>query len=127
MDLTLERIVAELKAQGLKKIDLTNHLGLVSSCFGNWMAGRNTSYRRYLHGIADFLGVSVEYLRGETDIKEKPPILSDRGQMGGHVTVLSPHEERVILAYRAQPALQAAVDKLLDVGEAAAPSQSETA
>ncbi|MBR3778173.1 MAG: hypothetical protein IKL13_00405 [Clostridia bacterium] len=76
MDLTLERIVAELKAQGLKKIDLTNHLGLVSSCFGNWMAGRNTSYRRYLHGIADFLGVSVEYLRGTTDVKEKSPIPS---------------------------------------------------
>lgn len=126
MDLTLERIVAELKAQGLKKIDLTNHLGLVSSCFGNWMAGRNTSYRRYLHGIADFLGVSVEYLRGETDVKEKPPVI-DGGRLGGTVKTLTPHEERVILAYRAQPALQPAVDKLLDVGEAAAPSQSETA
>lgn len=74
MDLTLERIVAELKEKGLKKIDLTNHLGMVSSSFGNWMAGRNNSYRRYLHGIADFLGVSVEYLRGETDVKEKSPI-----------------------------------------------------
>ncbi len=42
--------------------------------------------------------------------------------------VLSPHEERLILAYRAQPALQAAVDKLLDVEEeAASPSQVETA
>ena len=83
MDLTLERIVAELKAQGLKKIDLTNHSGLVSSCFGNWMAGRNTSYRRYLHGIADFLGVSVEYLRGETDEKRKPPVI-DGGLMGAN-------------------------------------------
>ena len=73
MDITLERIVAELKAKGLKKIDLTNYLGMVSSAFGNWMAGRNTSYHRYLHGIAEFLGVSVEYLRGETDIKEKSP------------------------------------------------------
>lgn len=126
MDLTLERIVAELKAQGLKKIDLTNHLGLVSSCFGNWMAGRNASYRRYLHGIADFLGVSVEYLRGETDKKEKPPV-NDGGRWGGAVKTLTPHEERVILAYRAQPALQAAVDKLLDVEEPATPSQTETA
>lgn len=73
MDLTLERIVAELKTQGLKKTDLTNHLGLVNSSFGNWMAGRNNSYRRYIHGIADFLDVSVEYLKGETDEKRKSP------------------------------------------------------
>lgn len=73
MDLTLERIVAELKEKGLKKTDLTSHLGMVNSAFGNWIAGRNNSYHRYLHGIADFLGVSVAYLKGETDTKEKHP------------------------------------------------------
>lgn len=127
MDLTLERIVAELKEKGLKKTDLTTHLGMVNSAFGNWLAGRNTSYHRYLHGIADFLGVSVEYLKGETDQKEKPSILSDREPWSGAVTSLTAHEERLILAYRAQPALQAAVDKLLDIEEEASPSQIETA
>ena len=126
MDLTLERIVAELKTQGLKKTDLTNHLGLVNSSFGNWMAGRNNSYRRYIYGIADFLDVSVEYLKGETDEKRKPPV-NDEGRWSGAVKTLTSHEERVILAYRAQPALQAAVDKLLDVEEAVTPSQTETA
>ena len=83
MDLTLERIVSELKAKGLKKTDLTNHLGMVNSAFGNWMAGRNNSYHRYLHGIADFLGVSVEYLKGETDQKEKSPV-NDEGLMAAN-------------------------------------------
>ena len=82
---------------------------------------------KYIHAIADFLGVSVEYLRGETDIKQKPSVLSDRGLWDGAVKVLTPHEEWLILAYRAQPALQAAVDKLLDIEEEASPSQIETA
>ena len=72
MDIDLKRITEELKLQNKKKIDLTNHLGMVSSAFGNWVAGRNSSYKKYLHAIADFLGVSVEDLKGETDIKEKP-------------------------------------------------------
>ena len=77
MDITLERIIKELKAQNKLQQDLTNYLGINYSSFGNWKAGRNQSYLKYLHAIAEFLGVSVEYLRGETDQKEKPPIEID--------------------------------------------------
>lgn len=77
MDITLKRIVEELKLKKIKKTDLTNYLGFSSSAiFGNWISGRNTSYLKYLHAIASYLGVSVEYLKGETDIK-KPPIEND--------------------------------------------------
>lgn len=126
MDITIERIVAELRLQKKSQLELAQHLGVTQNVITDWKSGRIKSYTKYIHGIADFLGVSVAYLKGETDVKEKPPVI-DGGQGGGHVAVLTPHEERVILAYRAQPALQAAVDKLLDVEEAAAPSQSETA
>lgn len=77
MDITLERIIKELKAQNKLQQDLTNNLGINYSSFGNWKAGRNKSYLKYLHAIADFLDVSVEYLKGETDQKEKPPIVED--------------------------------------------------
>ena len=73
MDKTLERIIYELKLQRKKKIDLTNHLGMVSSAFGNWIAGRNKSYLKYVHAIAAYLDVSVEYLKGETDVKKSIP------------------------------------------------------
>lgn len=79
MDIILQRIINELSTQNKRKIDLTNHLGLVNSAFGNWVSGRNRSYTKYIHGIAEFLGVSVEYLRGETDIKEKPPTANGEG------------------------------------------------
>lgn len=77
MDLTLERILEELKKQKLKQKQLAEFLGLKENAVGNWKAGLNQSYLKYLHAIAEFLGVSVEYLKGETDQKEKPPIEGD--------------------------------------------------
>lgn len=70
MDITLQRIVQEMKEQCKKQLELTNFLGLSQNAFGNWKAGLNTSYKKYLHAIADFLNVSVEYLKGETDVKK---------------------------------------------------------
>lgn len=115
MDITLERIIEELKIQKKKKIDLTNFLGVVSSAFGNWVSGRNKSYTRYLHGIAQFLGVSVEYLRGETDIKKAP---AQNGE--GLQFSLTAHEIELINAYRAKPEMQASIDKLLDISDSSA-------
>ena len=77
MDVTLDRIIQELKTQRKKQSDLTDFLGLSDSAFGNWKVGLNTSYLKYLHAIASYLDVSVEYLKGETDIK-KPP--SENGE-----------------------------------------------
>ena len=77
MNITLERIVGELKDKKIKKTELTDYLGFSSSAiFGHWLSGRNMSYLKYLHAIASYLDVSVEYLKGETDIK-KPPIEND--------------------------------------------------
>ena len=60
---------------------------MVSSAFGNWQSGRNTSYKKYLHGIAEFLGVSVEYLRGETDQRIKPSTVNGEGQKENTVRI----------------------------------------
>jgi hypothetical protein len=37
-----------------------------------WINGRSNSYMNYLYEISEKYNVSVEWLRGETDIKEKP-------------------------------------------------------
>lgn len=73
MDICLERIIQELKLQGKNQGDLTKFLGVSHTSFGNWKSGRNQSYKKYLYAISDFLGVSVAYLKGETDTKEKHP------------------------------------------------------
>lgn len=78
MEITLTRIMEELKWQKKMQYELTDYLGINYSSFAAWKAGRNKSYLKYLHAIADFLDVSVEYLKGETDEKKKPS--ADKGE-----------------------------------------------
>lgn len=73
MDITMQRIVAELRSQKKSQLELAQHLGVTQNVVTDWKSGRIKSYTKYIHGIADFLGVSVEYLRGETDEKRKSP------------------------------------------------------
>ena len=63
----LNRIMRSMKATGVTQRALTSELGLDENAFGAWKRGDSASYKKYLYQIADFLGVSVEYLRGETD------------------------------------------------------------
>jgi hypothetical protein len=43
-----------------------------------WESGKSRSYRNYLYEIADKYNVSVEWLKGETDVKEKAaPTIGD--------------------------------------------------
>lgn len=109
MDITLERIVLEMKEQRKKQFELTNYLGITHNSFGNWKAGLNKSYLKYLHAIADFLGVSVEYLKGETDIKNSP-LSNENG--------LSESQREIIALFdSAPPELQAAALAVLRSAE----------
>lgn len=58
--------------------------------------------------IADYLNVSVDYLLGRTDEAQLP-------EADG--LPLSSKERRVLEAYRSQPDMQPAVDKLLNIGK----------
>lgn len=80
MDIMYQRIFAELHTQKKSQKALAEFLGLKQQAITSWRSGRNSSYKKYIYGIADFLDVSVEYLKGETDVKEKPPVI-DGGLM----------------------------------------------
>lgn len=109
MNITLERIISELKSQGKKQYELTDFLNLNHNSFGNWKSGLNSSYKKYLHAIADYLGVSVEYLKGETDIKNSP-LSNENG--------LSESQREIIALFdSAPPELQAAALAVLRSAE----------
>lgn len=79
MDITLERILSLLDknqngeiARG-EKSKFASSLGLPHNVVAEWINGKNKSYRNHLYLISDKYNVSVEWLKGETDIKEKPP------------------------------------------------------
>lgn len=81
-----------------------NHPQIVS----DWIGGRNNSYRQYLYVIADKYNVSVEWLKGETDTKEKP---APKGELSGKAA------ELVELFEKASPELRAAALAVLRAAE----------
>lgn len=74
----LERILSLLDknqngeiARG-EKSKFASSLCLPHNVVAEWINGKNKSYRNHLYQISDKYNVSVEWLKGETDIKEKP-------------------------------------------------------
>ena len=61
---TLNRISALLKERGIQQKDLCEYIGLKPQAYTNWKGGSNDSYMKYLPRIAEYLGVSIDYLLG---------------------------------------------------------------
>ena len=76
----LNNIISELNRSNKKQKDLTDYLGLQKNSFTEWKGGRSKSYMKYLPRIAEFLGVSVDYLL-DTDENKKSPDTSHLGEM----------------------------------------------
>ncbi len=80
MDITLERILSLLpqkpdgKIRHGAKAEFARGLGYDSGdIVSMWINGSSDSYKKKLHEIAAKYGVSVEWLRGETDEKNPAP------------------------------------------------------
>lgn len=58
----LNKIIQLLKDNKKKQVELTDYLGISKNAFTNWKIGDNTSYMKHLPKIAEFFGVSVDYL-----------------------------------------------------------------
>lgn len=79
MDITLERILSLIPRKddgkfvhGAQK-EFAESIGLKSgNLIADWIKGRSKSYENYIYEISDKYNVSVDWLKGNTDIKEKP-------------------------------------------------------
>lgn len=114
MDITLERILSLIPRKpdgkyvhGAKKA-FADTLGLPHNIVMEWESGKSRSYRNYLYEIADKYNVSVEWLRGETDIKEKPTAAGE----------LTDKELKLLELFKsASPELRAAAMAVLESAE----------
>lgn len=61
----LNNILSLLKAKGVRQRDLSDYLGLSKNTMTGWKNGNNTSYKKHLPEIAEFLDVSIDYLLGK--------------------------------------------------------------
>lgn len=81
MDIVLERILSLIPKKengdfvhGEKK-KFAEQIGLKSgNVISDWIMGRSSSYPNYIYKISAVYGVSVEWLKGETDEKSPPPV-----------------------------------------------------
>lgn len=76
MDGFLTRMFALLKAQGKKHKDLADHLGITPQRVTDWKSGRISSYSKYTDKIAEYLGVSADYLLSGKDTPTHFPNIS---------------------------------------------------
>lgn len=104
MDITLERILSliprkengDFQHGALKAF--ANSIGLKSgNLVSDWLKGRSESYKNYIYEVSAKYGVSVEWLKGETDEKT-PPTTSVDG-----VGELSDTEKHLIELFRQLP------------------------
>ncbi|MGO5550057.1 helix-turn-helix domain-containing protein [Lachnospiraceae bacterium LCP19S3_B12] len=70
-----------LQEKGLKAADVTRATGIKSPVFSEWKKGKSRPNTEKLIKIADFLGVSVEYLiTGKEKAEEKETTLTAKDQ-----------------------------------------------
>lgn len=63
----IDRINAELTRQGKTGADLSRALGLSNSIYSQWNTGKVKPSKKNLGRIANYLGVSVDYLLGNEE------------------------------------------------------------
>lgn len=106
MDIVLERILSLLPKKpdgspvhGAKKI-FCEKIGLAPNTVTEWIAGRSQSYYRYLYQIAEVCGVSVAWLKGETDEKKPAqPVTAPEDELREYLEMLRTRPEcRVLLS-----------------------------
>ena len=79
MDILLERMLSLIPKKdngkyvhGAKK-EFCEKIGAPTNIVSEWEAEKTKSYRNYVHAVAMAYNVSVEWLKGESDQKEKSP------------------------------------------------------
>ena len=66
-----------LQKHGVTPYKVAKEAGVTQTALSNWKSGRSTPSSKTLQKVADYFGVTVDYLMtGRNEIKEKAPELS---------------------------------------------------
>ena len=71
MDIMYSRLMGLIGSKRGAAQELVQALGLSKNTVTEWRAGRSKSYTKYAPQIAAYYGVSLDWLSGATDEKEK--------------------------------------------------------
>lgn len=107
----LDRLNELIEQKGISRKQFLDDVGLNKNTLRNWELNNTVPTKPILLAIAAYFNVSVDYLLGETDVKQV------NSAAFSEAVLLSPHERKLIAAYRSRPEMQSSIDKLLDVQE----------
>lgn len=96
-----ERIRERRKQLGMTQDELANKIGVKKTSVSNYEVNTNSPPEKVIIKIMDALDCDANYLFGDYTTKEN--------------FVITPHERKIIEAYRKSPEMQPAIDKLLDI------------
>ncbi len=99
----------------VKPNNVTKAIGMSSAAATDWKKGSQPRDTALLK-LAEYFGITVEDLTCDNETLDTPPS-TNKLTPTLSVPQLSEHECRVLLAYRDQPEMQPAVDRLLGITE----------
>lgn len=104
LDTVVKNILELLGRERGSKSRFCKSLNLSLSIIGDWKSGKTLSYEKHLPEIADYFGVTIDYLLGREPAQEhKENNLNDQ-------------EIELVQNYRrADPSIKKAINKLLDM------------
>lgn len=95
-----DRLTELRKEKGITQKKLTEELNLGKNSFGDWKKGI-IPLRSTQQFLAQYFGVSIDYLMGYTDIKEKPTTDKDdelSQEFKSLYSQLTPEQREIVLA-----------------------------
>lgn len=110
------RLVMAMNARGMKQADLVAQTSIGKSSLSQYIAGMYEPKADKIYLLAKALNVSEAWLMGYDVPMEREEIQPNfEIKKSEEKLSLTDHERLLIEAYRRQPAMQPAVDKLLNV------------
>lgn len=104
-----------LQRNGISAYRVAKEAGVTQTALSNWKNGRNTPSAPTLQKIADYFGVSIDYLMTGKETEEKEPQLKPKDERD--IKNILANTEQLLkqdgLMFDGQPASQEAIDSIL--------------
>lgn len=104
-----------LKERGVTAYKVCKDTGITTASISNWKAGRYTPKQEKMQKIADYFGVSIEYLMTGKDTNEKNSVLTKRDEKEINDILLNTEQllQQEGLMFDGDPASPEAIESIL--------------
>lgn len=75
---TVQKIIELLEIKGVSAAKMSRDLGFSNAIFYQWKKGLQNPSAEKISKMADYFGVSADYLLGNEEIKKEAPVLNDK-------------------------------------------------